>query len=364
MFARGSIKLFDVGGTAVRIHPTFFLLLVWIAAVHWIEGGVGRAIYGVVFISILFVCVVLHEFGHILMARRFGIRTPDVTLLPIGGVASLERMPEKPMQEILVALAGPAVNLVIALVLFAFIDHSVPVGEILRLENAGSDLVAQVALANIVLLIFNLIPAFPMDGGRVLRAALTFKLGRTRATRIAAGLGQGLAIVLGTLGILGNPFLILIALFIFLAAAGEAGYVEMHDVMRAYVASDAMISRFETLGPGADADAAAALLLKTTQQEFPVVDGAGVLCGVLTRDGLVEALKSRGGRAPVLEIMTAPVPTVARDAALEGPFQTLLSGKAPIVGVVDADQRLVGYLSRENLAELLLIRNARPEAQG
>src|SRR5882672_12746816 len=167
-----SIKLFDVGGTAVRIHVTFFLLLAWIAAIHWAKGGVASAIDGVIFIVALFVCVVLHEFGHIFAARRYGIRTPDVTLLPIGGVASLERMPEKPSQEIVVALAGPAVNLVIALALVVLLGARFDLTQMAQLEQAQSTLTARVAAANVALLVFNLIPAFPMDGGRVLRALL------------------------------------------------------------------------------------------------------------------------------------------------------------------------------------------------
>lgn len=358
MIASGSIKLFEVGGTAVRIHPTFFLLLVWIAAIHWMRGGPLEAINGVLFIAILFVCVVLHEFGHILMARRYGIRTPDVTLLPIGGVASLERMPEEPTQEILVALAGPAVNLVIATVLIFFLGEKFNLDHIVRIEEAQPNLIAQVAVANLVLLIFNLIPAFPMDGGRVLRAVLALRLGQMRATRIAATVGQGLAILFGVLGLLGNPFLILIALFIFLAATGEAGYVEMRALTRGYHARDAMITTFQSLGPSANADSAAAMLLQTTQQEFPVVDGAGLLRGVLTREVLIGALKDRGGSTPVLEIMTAEVPTVRENASLETAFRTLQQRQTPIVGVVDAQQRFVGYINSENLAELIMIRSA------
>src|SRR5215471_20493339 len=171
-----SIKLFDVGGTAVRIHLTFFLLLAWIAAIHWSRGGAPEAVDGVLFIIALFACVVLHEFGHIVAARRYGIRTPDVTLLPIGGVASLERMPEKPGQEIVVALAGPAVNLVIAFVLIVLLGARFDLSQMAQLEQAQSTLAGRVAAANIALLLFNLIPAFPMDGGRVLRALLAIRM--------------------------------------------------------------------------------------------------------------------------------------------------------------------------------------------
>src|SRR5688572_11568459 len=217
-----SIRLFSVAGTAVRIHLTFFLLLAWIAAIHWTRGGPEAAIDGVLFIVLLFLCVVLHEFGHVFAARAYGIRTSDVTLLPIGGVASLERMPEKPSQEIVVALAGPAVNLVIAVLLIVVLEARFDLSQMAQLEEAQSTLTGRVAAANVVLLLFNLIPAFPMDGGRVLRALLAVGLGYTRATRVAAGIGQALAILFGFLGLLGNPLLVLIAVFIFLAASGEA----------------------------------------------------------------------------------------------------------------------------------------------
>src|SRR5262249_21501476 len=191
-----SFKLFDVGGTAVRIHMTFFLLLGWIGAVHWARGGAAAALDGIIFIVLLFVSVVLHEFGHVLAARRYNIKTPEITLLPIGGVASLERMPEKPGQEIVVALAGPAVNLVIAGALAVGGGASFDFGEMGQLDEGRTSLVGRVAAANLGLCIVNLIPRFPMDGGRVLRALLAIPLGYTRATRVAASIGQGLAFVL------------------------------------------------------------------------------------------------------------------------------------------------------------------------
>src|SRR5215467_9506490 len=208
-----SFKLFDVGGTAVRLHMTFFLLLAWIGAIHWARGGAGAAIDGIIFIVLLFVSVVLHEFGHVFAARRYGIKTPEITLLPIGGVASLERMPEKPSQEIVVALAGPLVTLLIVLVLMGVLGARFDLTQMTQLELAQSTMTGRVAAANMALLLFNLIPAFPMDGGRVLRALLAIPMGYTRATRTAALIGQGLALVFGFLGLFGNPLLILVAAF-------------------------------------------------------------------------------------------------------------------------------------------------------
>ncbi len=359
MFTSGSIKLFEVAGTAVRVHLTFFLLLAWIAAIHWIDGGFQAAVTGVIFIIVLFACVVLHEFGHILVARRFGVKTRDVTLLPIGGVAAMDRIPEKPAEEIQVAIAGPAVNLVIATVLFLWIGNTVDWEAMSTVREIKPDLVLQIALANAVLFVFNLIPAFPMDGGRVLRAVLATRFGYARATQMAASVGQSLAIFFGVLGLLGNPILILIALFIFLAASGEAGYVQMREQSRGQTVGDAMVVNFETLSPTADVDAAASLLLKTTQQEFPVVDGGRRLRGVLTRQALIEALQTTGGQTPVIEIMTREVATVDQTSPLEPAMQILQRRQSPIIAVVDKDQKLVGYIDPQNLAEFFLIGSAR-----
>jgi Zn-dependent protease/CBS domain-containing protein len=359
MLMSGSIKLFDVGGTAVRLHPTFFLLLLWIGAVYWIRGGPQQAIGGVVFIGLLFVCVLLHEFGHVWVAKLYGIRTPDVTLLPIGGVASMERMPEKPGQEIAVALAGPAVNLVIALALIMLLGGGIDPTDIARLEEPHASLMGRVAAANLALFLFNLIPAFPMDGGRVLRALLNLRLGFRRATQVAARIGQGLAIAFGFVGLFGNPLLILIAIFIFMAASAEAGHVQARDLARGYLASQAMITAFQTLSPASTADDAATLLLRTTQQEFPVTDGAGRLRGVLTRAALIAALKERGGATPVLDIMARDIPTVPANACLETVFEALQKGPVGVIGVVDPSQQLVGYVTTENIGELLTIRSTR-----
>jgi Zn-dependent protease/CBS domain-containing protein len=313
----------------------------------------------VVFIVLLFVCVVLHEFGHVFAARAYGIRTSDVTLLPIGGVASLERMPEKPSQEIVVALAGPAVNLVIAVALAFALGASLDLSQMAQLEEAKTSLAGRIAAANVALCVFNLIPAFPMDGGRVLRALLAIPMGYTRATRVAATIGQGLAFVFALLGLLGNPLLILIAVFIFLAASGEAGYVQAREYTRGYLASHAMITSYRTLSPSSVADDAAALLLRTTQQEFPVVDGAGTLRGVLTRDALIAALQKTGGTTPVLDIMDRDVPTVPENACLDNVFQRLQRSPGRLVGVIDPAGRLVGYITAENLSELILIQSSR-----
>jgi stage IV sporulation protein FB len=349
-----SVKLFSLGGTAVRMHLTFLLLVAWIAAVQWSHAGMSGAVSGVIFILVLFACVLLHEFGHIWAARRYGIRTPDVTLLPIGGVAALERMPEKPSQEIFVALAGPAVNLVIALVLATVLGLRFDADQ-MSLSTLQSSFLAQIAIANIALLLFNLIPAFPMDGGRVLRALLAMRLGYAGGTMVAARIGQAVAIGFAILGFMGNPMLILIAAFIFLAAAGEAGDVRAREVTRGHSVSEAMITTFETLPVTASADDAAARMLHSAQSAFPVLDGAGRLRGIIERRTITEAVRAGHGAEPVVELMTSEVPVVSQADDLSAVLVPMQQGATDWVGVVDSGGRLVGYVTPENLREFLAL---------
>ena len=206
-----------------------------------------------------------------------------------------------------------------------------------------------------------MIPAFPMDGGRVLRALLAMRMGNARATEMAASIGQGFAIAFGVVGIFYNPMLIIIAVFIFLAASGEAAQAQLRAVAQATLVSDAMITEFQSLGTNASVNDAADALIRTTQTDFPVVDGAGHLRGVLTRDAMVKALKERGPHTPVLEVMQPDVPTVPARAKLDTALRTLMQRGRPVVGVTDAQDRLIGLLTVENLGEMMMVHSARPE---
>lgn len=362
-----SIALFRIGGTDVRLHPTFFLLLAWVGAVGWMRGGPATAWNGIAFVALLFACVLAHEFGHVLAARRYGIATRDVTLLPIGGVASLEKMPEKPSQEIIVALAGPAVNLIIAAILLlvtAMGGEGLSVSQFAELERAQSSMFMQLAAANISLVLFNLIPAFPMDGGRVLRAVLASRVGYVRATHAAALVGQAIAVVLGFVGLFGSPLLILVAIFVFLAASGEAGYVQGRDLTRGRRAGDVMITSYATLGPQSSVATAADLLLRTTQHEFPIVDGGGGLRGIVTREGILAALATHGEETSIMDVMAREVPQVTEGACLEAVYEKMQQEGTRFVGIADARGALVGYLTPENIAEMVMIGAARAARGG
>lgn len=359
-----SVTIGRLGETAIRIHVTFLLFLVWIWAAYYRSGGSQAAWEGVLFVALLFACVLLHELGHVFAARRYGVKTPDITLWPFGGIANLERIPEKPSQELVVAIAGPAVNVAIALVILLFLGASlgtagIKADELAKIEDPGTSMLVKLAGANIFLVVFNLIPAFPMDGGRVLRALLAMNMGHARATALAASIGQGLAIGLGLLGIFTNPMLMIIGVFVFLAASGEAGQVQLREASRGHIVADAMITHFETLGPQSTVDDAADALIRSTQKEFPVVDGAGKLRGVLTRDAMIRALRDQGPQTPVIDVMQHDIPTVEARAKLDAALKLITGAQAPAVGVLDTAGRLVGLLTPENVGELMMIHVAR-----
>ncbi len=351
-------------GSELRVHATFFLLLAWIGVAGWMDGGASGAAVSLLYVLILFACVIAHEFGHALTARRFGIHTPDVTLLPIGGLARLERMPEKPGQEVLVALAGPAVNVVIFLVLLALLGPGA-IGQAVQDPLTLANLPAQIAVLNLILAVFNLIPAFPMDGGRVLRAGLSMVMDRVAATRVAATAGQGLAFAMGLYGlVVGNPILLFIALFIFMSAGAESSGVAMQQLVRGLMARDAMITEFETLTPDDGIDLAAATLIRTTQHEFPVLaPETGMLVGLLTRTALYHALEQDPRPARVADIMQREVPSVTLTTGLARVLSLMEAG-AEAVAVNAPDGRMIGYVNRENIGELMVVANARQKRAG
>ncbi len=354
-----SFRIGRIKGTDVKVHLTFLLLLGWVAWRDMSDAGSAAAIMGVLQLLALFGCVLLHEFGHITAARHFGILTPDVILLPIGGVARLSRIPEEPRQELVIALAGPAVNLVIAAVLFAGLSLAGRV-PYLGLESLFDQRFLPWLLAsNLGLLLFNLIPAFPMDGGRVLRALLAMRLPYARATRTAARVGQALAVGGVYLGFSRHvPELLLVAAFVFLAAGAEAAAVETRVAGRGMRVADMMVTDFRTLRVYATIADAVALLLAGEQREFPVVDNLDHVEGMLTRDHLIRALSQHGPGAPVSDAMAPNVPTVTPDVGFGEALAALRAARLPALPVVDGG-RLVGLLTMDNVADLLLVRRAR-----
>jgi Zn-dependent protease/CBS domain-containing protein len=353
-----SLPIVRIAGIQLRIHITFLLLIVWLAFGYYAQGGSAVAASRVIIILLLFLCVVLHEFGHAFAAKAFGINTPDITLLPIGGVARLERMPEEPVQELIIAVAGPLVNVVIALGLFV-------AGGSQALLNPstveGGGLIAQLLTINVILVLFNLLPAFPMDGGRVLRALLATRFSYARATQIAATVGQGFAFVFGFMGLFGpNPFLLFIALFVYIGASQEAALAQMKDVSRRFPVSSAMVREFRTLSENASLQEAVDALLATSQHDFPVVNETSNVSGVLTRHDLIAALRKNDPALTVGDVMRRDIPTVTTGTRFEDAFRIMQECNCPAVPVLDSMKRLVGLLTPENVTELMMIQSAMP----
>jgi Zn-dependent protease len=316
----GSWHFGKLAGIDIRIHWTFLLLPLWIYASSLVAGsGILSATISVLFVVTIFCCIVMHELGHSLMARQFGIATQDITLLPIGGVASLQRIPRSPWQELAIAIAGPAVNVVIAALIFVA----------LRLPAASDPalislvaLMTKLAWVNVALVAFNMLPAFPMDGGRVLRAVLAIGLPYGIATKIAAGSGQVLAVGFALLGLYtGNLMLLLLAGFVFVAARGEASSVAMEDQAEAHRVQLSETTEMIPVEIGMvdvrnlpivsahwNARSALGWLSSDTIDDFLVSSGGSVL-GVVRKRDLSDAVrKGLGSRAIGRLLATNDVP--------------------------------------------------------
>lgn len=352
-----SWKIGEFAGIGVYIHATFLLLIGWVALSHVLDGqSLAATLMGIAFILALFLCVLLHEFGHALTAQRYGIQTRDITLLPIGGVARLERMPDDPRQEFWVALAGPAVNVVIAAVLFValqLINEWTPLD---RLSLTGGSFLQRLLVVNLSLAVFNLLPAFPMDGGRVVRALLATRMDYTRATQVAASLGQVMAYIFGFIGLFSNPFLIFIALFVWIGAAQEASMVQMKSALSGIPVARAMLTDFRTLAPDDTLARGVELIIAGSQKDFPVVQD-GQVVGVLTSGDLFQALTKRGQETRVADVMQRKFPTADSFEMLESVVNRLQEQDCHTMPIM-RNGRLVGLLTMENVGEFLMIQSA------
>lgn len=352
-----SWKLGEVAGIGVYMHATFLLLIGWVVLSHWMEGAsLAATLAGLAFVLVLFGCVVLHEFGHALTAKKYGIKTRDITLLPIGGVARLERMPDIPIQELWVALAGPAVNVVIAAALFLWLQVTSGLEPFGQLGVAKGSFAGRLMVVNIFLVVFNMIPAFPMDGGRVLRALLATRMDYTRATNMAASLGQWIAFLFGFIGLFTNPFLLFIALFVWIGAEQEASMVKMKSALGGIPVRRAMLTEFRTLAPRDLLARAVEFILTGSQQDFPVTDDGHVV-GVLTRSDLLRALAQQGQGVLVADVMQREFQVVDSTEMLETAFARLEACECHTLPVTRNGQ-LVGLVTMENVGEFVMIQAA------
>ena len=354
-----SLKIARFAGIDVFVHWTFLILLGWIIWSNLQSGqNLMQSLMGVWFILALFACVVLHEFGHALMARRFGVNTRHITLLPIGGVASMEKIPEKPTEELWVALAGPAVNVLIAgLIALGFL-LSGREGNWLDLAQpiTGSNFLSGMLLVNITLVLFNLVPAFPMDGGRVLRALLAMNMGRARATEWAAQVGQLLAIAFVFLGFLFNFWLIFIGLFIYLGASAEANYEATQSILSHFRVGDVLMHQFTILHASNSIDYAVRLLLDGQEKEF-LVEEEQQIAGTITRDDLIKGLQQFGKDEPLSQILKRQLLRLEYDMPLSEAYRKMMEAGIKICPVYRGAE-LAGVLNQENVMEAIMVQNA------
>ncbi len=352
-----SWKIGRLWGIDIYMHVTFLLIIGWVAFSYWFEFHKWSAVFeGILFILVLFACVVLHEYGHALTARRFGVRTRDITLYPIGGVARLERIPEKPSEELWVALAGPAVNVLISIVVAMYMTLVGTRVSLLNFSVTSGTFAARILAANVLLVAFNLIPAFPMDGGRVLRALLAMVTDHLRATQIAASVGQAIAFIFGFIGLFTDPFLLFIALFVWIGAEQEASMARIKSNLGGIPVSRAMQTNYATLSPQDTLARAVELILAGSQHDFPVVEDDRVV-GVLERDAFLKALARAGQSELVANVMRRGVPEIDTHEMVEAAMVRLQESGAKTLPVTHAGH-LAGLITSENITEFLMIRSA------
>ncbi|TVR76713.1 MAG: site-2 protease family protein [Chitinophagaceae bacterium] len=356
-----SLSLGKPFGIAVFVHWTFLILIAWIVYMNVQQGqGIEETLAAIVFVLAIFACVTFHEYGHALAARRYGIQTKHITLLPIGGVASLEEMPENPKQELVVAIAGPLVNVVIALILFLglyftgnlyFDAEQIELGY-LNFQNFFLGLMA----VNIILVVFNMIPAFPMDGGRVFRALLTFKMGRIKATNIAALLGQITAFFFVILGLFYNPFMIFIGIFVFLGAQAEANQVKTKGLLQDYTVREIMMTKLPIVQTSQTISEVVKIILDGQDKEFIVMENENMK-GILTRNMVIKGLSEKGNNALISEIASTDFPVLSPDQTLNDVYHKMMIKKFDIAPVMENGE-LIGVLNTENISEFMMVRNA------
>lgn len=349
-----SFRIASVSGIPVRIHVTFLLLVVWaIVVAQSSPEGMRLA----VLLPFVFLSVVLHELGHALTAKQFGIGTRDITLYPIGGVAMLTGRP-KPVQEFWIAIAGPLVNVVIALVV-GFILFLTK-GELphIFVPLTKHSILEGIFVVNVILPLFNMVPAFPMDGGRVFRSLLAMRMEPAKATQIAAAVGQSLAVLFGLLGIFfGNLILVLIAVFVFLGAGQEAQSAVGLSLIEGRRVADAMMTRFRTVSGGQTLAEVSQMLLEGSQQDFPVCYEEEPH-GILTREALIRGMAQRGESDYVAGHMLREFSKLSPYDSLESAMQIFSQGDRSPILVMDGD-RIVGMLTIENLYEFMMLQQAR-----
>ena len=352
-----STKLGSFKGIEVYIHFTFWLIFLWVGYIYWMRfRNISSVIEGVLLVIAVFGCVLLHEFGHALTAQKYGIKTRDITLLPIGGLAKIEKIPEKPIQEFWITLAGPAVNVVIAIMLFLILYLSGNFEPLTNTSITEGSFIEKLMLVNVVLVVFNVLPAFPMDGGRILRAVLAMHMNYTKATQVAVSIGQGMAFLFGFIGLFTNPFLVIIALFVWIGATMEGSIVQVKSLLGGIPVKDAMITDFKTLSANDELSKAVELVISGSQKDFPVMKNHEVI-GILTQRDLLKGLSERGQSSLVSDTMTTNFKTIGDSDLLDSVFFQFEGFDCKTIPVIKFG-KLIGILTLDNIGEFVSIKGA------
>lgn len=358
-----STKIGRLSGIDIYIHLTFWLLIPFVGFIYWQENNnIPAAINGIIFVMSVFLCVLLHEFGHALTAKKFGINTKDITLLPIGGLARLQKIPENPVHELWITAAGPAVNAVIAILLLIFLKSLGSFEPINTITMTSGPFLERLMVANIALVIFNILPAFPMDGGRILRALLAMKMAYSKATQIAVNVGQTMAVLFGIIGLFSNPFLVIIALFVWIGATMEGSIVQMKASLNGIPVRNAMITDFKTLNANDTLSKVIDYVISGTQKDFPVMENDN-LVGILTQKNMLKGLAMSGKDAFVEKHMTNNFKTIDELEMLESAFMKFHETECKTIPVI-RNGKIIGLFTMDNLGEFMSIQSAIENSKG
>jgi Zn-dependent protease len=355
-----SFPIAEVAGIKIKIHITFFLILL-LGAFQWGGPyGLTGAVFGVILMILLFVCVTLHELGHSIVAMRFGVPVREIVLLPLGGVAMLSRNAEKPWQELLIAAAGPFVNIIIAAILFGVTGVTGALNDLdgsslqQNIPPSLNGMLLWLLQANVILVIFNLIPAFPLDGGRILRAILAMLMPQQRATRIATAIGQSIAIGLGIIGVMsGNFSLVLVAVFVFFGAGQENTQGYAQTVLQTLRVGDAYNKYALTLAVGDRVSKVVDYILTSYQPDFAVLQG-NRLIGIVTRDDVLRSLAASTDDVFVNSVMQREIERVNASDTLDA-VREFMAEKGVRVVAVYSGERYLGLVSIEDISEAFAI---------
>jgi len=346
---RWSFQIGKVFGIPIRVHITFFLLLIFIGFYGSRLQGAQSGLYGMLSVVLIFLCVVIHEIAHSLVARSYGVKVKDIVLLPIGGVSEMEELPQKPKQEIYVAIAGPVTSIFLAFIFYLAFLLLYPEMKTFKFSIFQGNLLLNLFIINFLLALFNLLPVFPMDGGRVLRGILGLKMEFLKATKIAVGIGEAFAIFFFFFGLFFNPWLALIAIFIYLGAEGEKKATELRVAIADVPVKVAMLTNVEAITPDITLGKVLEKICHGLQQDFPIIEGEKVL-GILTRGKIFSALHNHSKDTKVRDIMSQEFISTSEDTPLSEAFKRMTSEKLSVLPVMQGEN-FKGLISLEQIGK-------------